>query len=68
MFSLCFEVLQFYGHADSYRYQATATLLCEFLTYTACFKLTGFAISLVMCLLYILFTLPFILCLKCVIE
>ena len=47
---------------------ATDTLLCEFLIYTACFKPTDFAISLIMCLLFILFTLPFILCFKCIIE
>ena len=44
---------------------ATDTLSCEFLIHTAYSKPTGFAI---MCLLFILFTLPFILCLKCIIE
>ena len=43
---------------------ATDTLPCEFLIHTACFKPTGFAISLIMCLLFILFNLPFILCLN----
>ena len=47
---------------------AIDTLPSEFLIHTACFKPTGFAISLIMCLLFILFTLPFILCLKCIIE
>ena len=38
---------------------AIDTLSCEFLIHTACFKPMGFAISLIMCLLFILFTLPF---------
>ena len=47
---------------------ATDTLSCEFFYHTACFEPAGFAISLIMCLLFILFTWPFILCLKCIIE
>ena len=47
---------------------ASDTLSCEFLIHTACFKPTGFAISPIMCLLFILFTLPFILCLKCIMN